>query len=202
MLAEAATAAFLAGMGTGAHCALMCGPLACALHVKPVGYHVSRVIAYTAAGALCGGLGEGIRLALRSGPSRLAPWLLLLVLVSMACNAHRFLPAPSGFMRWSTRLRLERTLGWFTPLIPCGPLWLMLGGAAATGNTVAGALLLACFGTGTLALYGALQHGIRALGNRLGSGSIAAFQKIALWAAVAMLAWRIWNPSPHGCCTF
>lgn len=202
MLAEAASAAFLAGVGTGAHCALMCGPLACALRVKPAGYHLSRVIAYTAAGAFCGGVGEGVRLALRSGPWRVAPWLLLLALVGMACNAHRMLPASSGLLRWSARLRLERTLGWFTPLIPCGPLWLMFGGAAATGSTMAGALLLVCYGTGTLVLYGVLQHGIRSLGHYFGPGSLAVFQKVALWSAVAMLAWRLWSPSPHGCCTF
>src|SRR5688572_20382934 len=74
-------AAFAAGMATSLHCAAMCGPLACAVGCKPANYHLSRLISYTLAGALLGGVGWTIRGYFDGTLSRLVPWLLAVVLV-------------------------------------------------------------------------------------------------------------------------
>ena len=200
MHVESVAAAFLAGLGTGVHCALMCGPMACALHVKPVGYHVSRVLSYTGAGLLCGAIGQVARTSLSSGPARIAPWMFLIVLLLMALGLDKRLPLPSFLLRKSMQLRLQRHLGWLSVLIPCGPLWLMLGVAASSGSALAGAGLLLSFAMGTVVLYASSQVGWGLIERRVSPPRWGLFQKALLWSATSVLAWRLLNFSPHGCC--
>ena len=197
---ETTFAAFLEGLGTGAHCALMCGPLACAVRVRALEYHGSRVVAYTLLGGAFGGVGEWLLGSLQKGPVRFAPWVLLAVFVMMALGWERRLPVPAFVERLRTRAKLDRNLGWLTPLIPCGPLWLMLGAAAASGSAVGGGLLLLCFGLGTVVLYVAIQGGVLHLLRRVSPQRLRYLQGGLLWCATGVLAWRLWMGGAHGCC--
>ena len=194
-------AAFLAGLGTGAHCAFMCGPLACALKVKPLEYHLARIVAYTLVGGLCGGFGQLVLKRWSNSPLHLAPWVLVLVFLVMATGLERRIPVPAFVSRWSGRIRLERNLGWLTPLIPCGPLWLMFGAAAATGEVLAGATLLLWFAWGTVALYALAQCGFASLQKNVAQRVAPMMQRGFLWLATLLLAWRLWNGGGHGCCS-
>lgn len=197
---ESSMAAFLAGLGTGVHCGLMCGPLACSLKVRPIEYHAGRLVSYTLAGVLCGGAGQWALGFLKTGPLDFAPWVLLATFVAMACGWERRLPLPEFVFRLAARARLDRNLGWFTPLLPCGPLWLMFGAAAATGSAWTGGALLLFFALGTVALYGAIQSGVVRL-QRSESPWLARYlQPGLLWCATIILAWRIWTGGGHGCC--
>ena len=200
MRVESAAAALLAGLGTGAHCALMCGPLACAFKVNPVAYHLGRLLSYTCAGALCGLLGQAGRLGFSSPLARLAPWALFVVLVLMALGVDRRLPVPGFVLRLALKVRLMRSLGWLSPLIPCGPLWLMLGAAAASGAASEGAVLLLCFSAGTVLVYAPLLAGWSRVQGRFSSDWIARTRMFLIWSAVALMAWRLWRNSSHGCC--
>jgi sulfite exporter TauE/SafE len=194
-------AALLAGLGTGAHCGLMCGPLACSLKVRPLEYHAGRVVSYSLAGVLCGGLGQWVLGLLKTGPVECAPWVLFAVFVAMACGWERRLPLPEFVFRFAARIRLDRNLGWLTPLLPCGPLWLMLGAAAATGSAVTGGVLMLCFALGTVLLYGAIQAGLIRVQRSQSPRMARYLQTGLLWCATLILAWRIWTGGTHGCCS-
>lgn len=200
METKSAIAAFLFGAGTSLHCSLMCGPMACALRVSGWEYHGGRIAAYTAAGALCGGVGQWIFAFLRTGPGRVAPWLFLGVLLLMATGLERRIPIPPLFSAWLARLKLQRTLGLLSPLIPCGPLWLLLSVASTSGSVWSGSLLLFWFSLGTLPLYWAIQGGWAGLQSWMGPRVSGKLQRSLIWSAAALLAWRLWFPSPHGCC--
>jgi sulfite exporter TauE/SafE len=147
MHVESAAAALFAGLGTGAHCALMCGPMACAFQVRPFSYHLGRLLSYGFAGVLCGLLGNAGRLVFHSPFARIAPWVLLLVLVLME-----------------------------------------------------GALLLLCFAAGTVFVYAPLLAGWFRVQVSCGAERVGRMRTFLVWAAVALMAWRLSNPTSNGCC--
>jgi sulfite exporter TauE/SafE len=200
MHAETASAALLAGIGTGVHCALMCGPLACAVQARPATYHASRILSYTLAGTLCGSIGLGFRHLLETGPARIAPWFFLLALLAMATGLDRRIPLKSKLLSFIVTRRLSGALGWLSTFLPCGPLWLMFGAAAAASSPISGGTLLFAFGVGTTLLYVPVQAGVLRLKTFLSPQAIARTQAAVLWCASALLAWRIWNGGTHGCC--
>ncbi len=201
MHVDSVFAAFLAGLGTGAHCALMCGPLACALQVRRLEYHAGRIVSYTLAGALGGGMGQAVLGGLRSGPLRAAPWVLLGVLVLMALGLDRQMPMSGLLLRLGKRLRLSRNLGWLTPLIPCGPLWLMLGAAVTTGNVLTGGLLLLSFSVGTVFWYAFIQSGVLKFQDAASPLMARRVQSTLVWCAALVLGWRLWSGGVNGCCS-
>jgi sulfite exporter TauE/SafE len=204
-------AAFIAGLVTSVHCAGMCGPLACA--VLPVRreqgdalsaattYHLSRLLAYSALGAMAGGLGT-MPLALFSTTAlRWLPWLGVLFFVGLALGWDRHWPRlpflGRAYMRISGRLRgyppaaTSAALGLATPLLPCGPLYFLLAIALLSGSVARGAEFMLAFGLGTVPLlwvaqtqFGRLQRRLSpAWNNRIRVG-------LALTAAV-VAAWRL-----------
>jgi sulfite exporter TauE/SafE len=200
MRVESVVSALFAGVATGAHCAVMCGPLACAFRVRPFSYHSSRLLSYSLAGAFCGLLGQVGRMWFESPFVRGAPWALLLVLVLMATGIERRFPLPAFFQRFVLRARLQGSLGLVSPLIPCGPLWLMLGVAAATGGAIDGAALLFCFSAGTVVLYVPLLLGWARVQENCTPVWRSRLRFLLLWGAVGLMAWRLSNDPSHGCC--
>ncbi|MEY2598143.1 MAG: hypothetical protein RLZZ142_402 [Verrucomicrobiota bacterium] len=200
MHADTALAALLSGLGTSLHCSVMCGPLACAFRTPPLAYHAGRVLSYTTLGGLFGLLGAWMLPRPTSTPLPFAPWILLGALLLMASGWERRLPVPAALSRALLRLKLQRNLGVLSPLLPCGPLWLLFATAGASASAREGALLLLCFSLGTIPLYALAQNGLFLLQNRLAPRQGLLLQRALLWAATALLAWRVFSPSPHGCC--
>jgi sulfite exporter TauE/SafE len=137
---------------------------------------------------------------LHSPFARVAPWALLLALVLMALGVDRRVPAPRFLLRLSLKVRLKQSLGWLSPLIPCGPLWLMLGVAAASGTVADGALLLLSFSVGTVLVYAPLVAGWSHLQGLCSPHWMERTRQGLVWTAVALMAWRLGNPSSDGCC--
>src|SRR5664279_4900023 len=83
--ATAAGAAFLTGLAGSPHCALMCGPMACAgldndraaRRRAVVAWHAGRISAYGLVGALLGGFGRGALTLLQAPAARALPWLMV-----------------------------------------------------------------------------------------------------------------------------
>ncbi len=192
-------AAFVAGLATSLHCAGMCGPLACAIRAKPAQYHIGRLISYTAVGALLGGVGWSVRAVLDGNFARFVPWLLAAVLVIIGFGLDKKIPQPRFVSRILFRVKLSKTLGWLTPLLPCGPLWLMFGVAILAGTWLSGAALLASFAAGTIPLYALLQTGMLKLQSRGPTPWLPRFQQALALTAAALLVWRAMLPS-HDCC--
>jgi uncharacterized protein len=193
-------AAFVAGLATSLHCAAMCGPLACAVRCKPLNYHGTRLISYTSAGALLGAFGWTLRGYFDSQAAHWIPWLLAAVLVMIAFGLDKRIPQPRFVSRILLKARLNRTLGWLTPLLPCGPLWLMYGVAILTGSWITGATLLASFALGTIPLFLLLQGGVWKLQQRARVTWLPRVQQFFALTAAGLLVWRAILIDQGGCC--
>lgn len=202
MTPEAATTlggAFLFGLASSLHCVGMCGPLAClscqgggcprfesALH-----YHLARLASYGLFGTLAGGVGwlAGPRLASAAS----SPWLWIPTIAA----ALILLFAPNRITA-RPRLVLQKVApGWVglaTPLIPCGPLYLMLGLCAISGSAVRGATLALVFGMGTVPLLWTAQHQWGRLQRLIGVRGASLLQRGVLAAAALVLLWRLLPP--------
>ena len=192
-------AAFVAGLATSLHCAGMCGPLACAVRARPTTYHSTRFVSYTVVGALLGGVGWSVRSVLDGNFAHFVPWLLAAVLVVIGFGLDRKIPQPKFVSGILLKVRLSNTLGWLTPLLPCGPLWLMFGVAILAGTWISGAMLLGSFAAGTVPLYALIQAGIFKLQSRGPSPWIPRIQQTLALTAAALLVWRATLPG-HDCC--
>lgn len=166
------TAAFVAGLVTSLHCAGMCGPLACALmpvrgdaadaQTVSTTYHLTRLTSYALLGSVAGGLGALPLDFVSSSILRWFPWLLVFFFVALAFRLDRYIPKPPALARISFRLttrlrgrsRIEAAaaLGLATPLLPCGPLYILLALALVSGSALRGVEFMLAFGLGTVPL--------------------------------------------------
>ena len=193
-------AALVAGLATSVHCSAMCGPLACALRVKPFEYHATRLISYTLAGALCGAAGQTVASALQGSTARIVPWAFVVVLLVLGFGLEKKIPQPRFVAALLLRARLNRSLGWLTPLLPCGPLWLMLGTAALTGTWTSGALHMAAFSLGTIPLPWLLQKQAHRAQRALSPRAARWTQQTIALVSAGLLVWRASLPLYASCC--
>lgn len=217
---DGALTAFVAGLVTSFHCAVMCGPIALLLVPRrgdnnrfvtvTAIYHGTRLLAIALGGALAGGLGM---LALswadiyeRSWAHHL-PWLLVVFFVLLALRLDRLLPKNSFlgglWSRITKRLfKMPRPLagavaGAATPFLPCGPLYLVFGLALVSQSPLRGAEFLLAFGLGTLPLLWVAQHQYTFWQRRLSPVAIERIQRVVAAAAAIIIALRLTLFSSH-----
>ncbi|MEM8550037.1 MAG: sulfite exporter TauE/SafE family protein, partial [Verrucomicrobiota bacterium] len=176
---DGAATAFIAGLLTSPHCVGMCGPIGCA--VLPLGkrqgspswamagYHAMRALAYALIGALAGWIGSAALDTFSAQAFRIFPWVMVALLVMLAFRLDRFLPKPKAwhllFSKVTAKLRqlpqplVGTGLGLVTPLIPCGPLYLIFTLCLFSGSPLVGAELGFGFALGTIPLLWAGQSG-------------------------------------------
>ena len=206
--------AFLAGLVTSLHCAGMCGPLACAIMPAPAEradaqtistvYHLSRLTGYGALGALAGGLGQWPLTLLGESALRYLPWLFVIFFIAVAVRFDQRLPKLSLLGRaysWLlfrlrgsggiSRLRSAATLGFATPLLPCGPLYFLLSLALLSGSALRGAETLLAFGLGTVPLLWFAQTNYHWLRLKLGPVWMARMQTTLAVTAAVLISWRL-----------
>lgn len=210
-------AAFVAGCVTSVHCVGMCGPLACAVTAGTGGragvgrcaspqlsstlYHAGRMMSYTAVGALAGAVGRAPLAFFKDSPVALLPWVLVAVFLLVALGLDKKFPRPAFAGRALTAMRLRLSgarwappalaLGVGTPLLPCGPLYLMFGVALVTGSALRGAEFCLAFGLGTVPLLWLAQSQFGFLQRRLGPRGLWRVQRGCAFAAAMVLAWRL-----------
>lgn len=203
--------ALVAGLITSLHCAGMCGPLACLLlpargevadaRTVATVYQVARLGAYGALGAVAGGLGR-IPLGLLPGAVvRWAPWGLVATLVIFALRWDRLLPKPAfaallpfrlqRALRGRPRWQLAAGLGLLTPLLPCGPLYILSALALLTGSALRGAEFMLAFGFGTLPLLWLAQAHFHWVRTHLPPGWLERLRLGLALAAVLVVSWRL-----------
>lgn len=171
----AAGAASLAAFAASGHCALMCGPLACAgartssvpRWQLTLAWNGGRVFAYGLVGALLGALGDAAVVLISRKLAPVLPWLMaagLLVAAFdlgrrlrlppwLAQGAHAMLRRGAGFSPLISRF----VAGAATPLLPCGVLWGGYLAALGTGSALGGALVMGAFALGALPAFALLQ---------------------------------------------
>jgi uncharacterized protein len=168
-------ALFLVGLLGGTHCVGMCGGIVGALAMGAPGrwsmhlaYNAGRILSYTLAGAAAGALGAASMSLEGQMPVRLVLYLLAnLMLVALGLYllgvtgalafteragqhlwrrlqplTRRFLPARTV----TQALPLGLLWGW----LPCGLVYSALASSLTAGSASRGALLMLCFGLGTL----------------------------------------------------
>jgi hypothetical protein len=169
--------ALSAGVSGSVHCALMCGPLACASSGRSVSlsalWHVGRVAGYALVGAALGSLGSRTSTLLSGAATSVLPWVMAGGLIATALDlGKRLRPIPivgdvvrlfagvASLLGPGARALL---MGLSTPLLPCGLLYGVFLAAWATSSAAAGAALMASFALGALPALGAAQAGVSML---------------------------------------
>ncbi len=206
--------AFVAGLLTGVHCVGMCGPMGCLLAGGKSGssqaafasYHFTRVAAYGLLGALAGLLGRGPMQAIAVSPLALLPWLLVVALLAIGFGLDRKLPRPKFLAAWlfRSRLRLAQRppvvagglLGGLTPLLPCGPLYIMIGLASVTGSAQAGAEFTIAFALGTVPLLLLAQQPLAHWRQKLSPAALGRVRGGLALSSAALIAWRLQSTLP------
>lgn len=193
--------ALLAGFAGSGHCVAMCGAISSALSrscgsgcagswVK----NLSRVGGYTLMGALVGGLGNVALLAtqalqFRTWAQTLSGILMVVIGIGLLIDRRAFAVLEKPARRLTpliVRLRshLPRrsgvgrdiAAGLLWSLLPCGMVYAALTAAWLSADGLQGALLMACFGLGTLPALIGLDLGLgrarQSPGWRLGAGAM------------------------------
>lgn len=199
---ETTVAALAAGLVTSVHCAGMCGPLTCAALPRPsAAYHAGRLASYGVIGAVCGALGRGPLDWLSDSPLALLPWFLVAVLLATALGIKPRLPRPWFVQKFYARWRLlagnrplwqrGAVIGLMTPLLPCGPLYLMFGACLLTGSALQGLEFAMAFALGTVPLLWLAHGSWRMLALKFGPRTLSRVQRGLAFTAAAVLVWRM-----------
>lgn len=210
MQIDTSAAAFMAGIVTSVHCVGMCGPLSCSWAISPKSgdfmrntalYHAGRMVAYAIVGAIAGAIGTMPLSFFQHGAGIVLPWLLVLAFAIVGMGLDAYLPKPkflSGGLRriQTAAFQLQGSLrasllGLATPLLPCGPLYMMFALAMANGSPARGAEFALSFGLGTLPLLFLAQTQLHWLGGRLQPATMRKVQRSLALVTAVILAWRL-----------
>lgn len=168
--------ALVTGLSSSLHCAMMCGPLACAAVARSgkvrsaFGWHLGRLLAYTWVGAALGALGRVVSQTLLRDAQSVLPWVMATGLILAALDVRKYLPVIPGFQRIVARLGASApstsflrdfALGAATPFLPCGVLFGIFLTAIATASAWGGAAILFVFAWGAVPVLVMAQLGSR-----------------------------------------
>ena len=221
------SAALLSGLLGGVHCAAMCGGIATGFSIwsprhGPVAslqLNAGRVLGYTLAGALVGGVGDGVL--------RLFEWHALLIATRVAMGMVLIVVAlrlldPQGRLRvlgrpgvhlWRWLQPLQRRLlpantaarrfaaGMLWGWMPCGLSATMLAAAWLQASAARGALTMAAFGLGTWAVMVPLTWSGARVGRwmqHLGARRGAAVFVLSAGVLTMAAPWLMQVPSLYG----
>lgn len=210
------TGALLAGLVTSLHCAGMCGPIACGVGTlaKSEGermtaatlYHGGRLVSYGAIGAICGGLGKQPLQWFFDSPAVLLPWALVVALILSAFGLDKKIPRPAILNRFTARARFRTSkfstlgaasmMGLLTPLLPCGPLYVVFGVSLLSGSPAKGAEFTLAFGLGTVPLLWLAQHQFHKFRARVKPLTMQRIQRGLAITTAIMMAWRLHDTLP------
>ena len=208
--------AFALGLAGAGHCLGMCGGIAAALNLGgqrnsavTLSYHGGRIASYTALGALLGFAAGSIDIsAWTLGLRYLAGVLLIGMGLSIAgwwhgmarlerAGAVLWQPVQKLSSRWLPvrHWRQGFALGLCWGLMPCGLIYSSLAWAATAQSAAASALMMLCFGLGTLPAM---------LATSLGADRLQGFLRrrgLKLVIAVLLLMsglWTLYQTATHG----
>ena len=208
--------ALIAGLVTSVHCVGMCGPIACGLASMPATegqrlasisvYHGARLTSYAIIGGICGAIGKQPLKWFFDSPAVLLPWVLVAILIAFGLGLEKKLPRPPALMKFSTRMRFKLgrlspvrsglAMGALTPLLPCGPLYLLFGAALLSGSGLRGAEFALAFGLGTVPLLWLAQHQVRHLQKRLSPATLGRVKRSLALVTAIVLAFRLHGTLP------
>ena len=203
--------AVIAGLVTSVHCVIMCGPLSCAFtptkpedaspHLVFTTYHLAKLLAYMLVGALAGAFGSVALGYVQSSWLNYLPWCLVLFFLAVAFRFDRVLPKPIWLGQHYRKLSMRFTqlskplaaglIGFASPLLPCGPLYMIFGLSLFSGNAVKGAEFAAGFGIGTIPLLWLAQSQFMRVQGQMGAVWLSRIQRGAALLAALVMMWRL-----------
>ncbi len=205
------SAAFLAGLVTSLHCAAMCGPLACSLmpvrgdrsdpQTVSTVYHVSRLTGYAVLGALAGGLGQTPLSWISTSALKWMPWLLVVFFIALGLRWDRYIPRLAAltratwklqsWLRGRSHVQAAAALGLATPLLPCGPLYLLVTVALLSGSAVRGVEFMLAFGLGTVPLLWLAQSQFQWVRRKVSPLWLARTRVALAFTCALAIGWRL-----------
>lgn len=163
-------AALIMGLAGSLHCAGMCGPIALLISASGNGkrsvsgallYNSGRIVSYAVFGSLSG-LAGGAMLFF-GGQQWLSIVAGIVILIALILSRYHIPALKKASAPFSNFIRTKLsgvirnrkpgsmlTMGILNGLLPCGLVYAAIGGAAATGSVLNGALFMAVFGASTL----------------------------------------------------
>lgn len=156
-------------------------------------------------GILAGFLGLGLVAFLNFPLVRIFPWMLVAFLTLFVLGLDKLIPkapfAKRFFARVSERLiNLPKPaaailLGVATPLLPCGPLYMILWVALISANPLFGAQIALGFGLGTVPLMFITGSQYSKYKDRFTPKTIYAIQRLLALIAVIFISFRLLSAS-------
>ena len=211
-------AALVAGLATSLHCTGMCGPMACGIGTLAKSeaerltaasiYHGSRLVSYSIIGGICGALGQQPLKWFFNSPAVILPWVMVGVLLAMALGVDKKIPRPAILARITARARFKAckfsayggasAMGFLTPFLPCGPLYLVFAAAMLAGSAAKGAEFTLAFGLGTVPLLWVAQHQFNRLRAKLSPLAMNRLRRGLAFGTALVLAVRLHGTLPEG----
>lgn len=206
-----AQTALIAGLITSVHCVAMCGPLSCAFsptqaddsnpQLVLTSYHIAKLVSYSLVGTLAGAVGGVIIQTLQHSWLNYLPWILVLFFLAVAFRWERHLPKPKwlgrAYRKFTARfMRLRKpvaaaVIGLASPLLPCGPLYMIFGLAFFSGSALQGLEFALAFGLGTMPLLWLAQSQFMRLNQRLNAKNLLRIQRSVALLAALVVTWRL-----------
>ena len=203
--------ALIAGLITSVHCVVMCGPLSCAFapskavddnpQLVLTCYHLAKLLSYALVGTLAGAFGSVVIRLVSSSWLNLLPWILVVFFLVVAFRLDRFFPKPIWmvglYQKMTARFsRLRKPvaaamIGLISPLLPCGPLYMIFGLALFSGSALKGAEFAIGFGLGTLPLLWFAQSQFMRIQLKMTSMRLLRIQRSLGLIAALVIAWRL-----------
>ncbi len=193
----------------------MCGPLAYVILSKyninekvesscfnaHLIYNIARIFSFTAMGALAGGIGLGLLKFVQFPVVKFFPWILVIFFLIFALGLDQLIPkapfAKRAFARLSEQItKLPKNwaailLGLATPLLPCGPLYMILWVALLSGSPLFGAEIALGFAIGTLPLMLLASTQFKRLKDWLKPKTLYYVQRSIAFIAAFLITWRL-----------
>jgi len=203
--------ALIAGLITSVHCVAMCGPLSCAFaptraedaspQLVLTCYHLAKLSAYALVGTLAGAFGSVVIRSVESSWLNYLPWILVVFFLVVAFRLDRFVPKPVwlGHVYQKATARFARLrkpaaaalIGLASPLLPCGPLYMIFGLALFSGSALKGAEFAIGFGLGTLPLLWLAQSQFMRVRLKVTPATLVKVQRGVAFVAALVVAWRL-----------
>ncbi|MEM9081418.1 MAG: sulfite exporter TauE/SafE family protein [Verrucomicrobiota bacterium] len=210
------TTALFAGLVTSVHCVGMCGPLACTVSsmkgdetsrlLGATTYHLGRLLSYASIGSLCGFLGQQPLKWLFDSPAVILPWFLVTVFLVTSLGLWKSIPRPAALTRLFARTRLRAfklsathgglLLGFSTPILPCGPLYLLFAACLLSGSPLRGIEFSLAFGLGTTPLLWTAQHSFTHIKKFLPAATFQHLQRTLAFLAATIMIFRLHDTLP------
>jgi sulfite exporter TauE/SafE len=132
---------------------------------------------------------------------------LVIALLLSAFGLDKKIPRPAILHRFTARARFRTQgfsgvgaaglMGLLTPLLPCGPLYLVFGVALLAGSPAKGAEFTLAFGLGTVPLLWLAQHSFHRFRTRMKPITMQRLQRGLAITAALMMAWRLHDTLPY-----